>query len=99
MIQPLLDESQVLRDGTEAALTLTSSELIQEQIQQRKEFRMKLREAKNELDNKLADLNGYKRVLSIALGYQQTDIEKLEAFFWDVLREERDATRDTRPRS
>ena len=94
---PLLEECSHLREGTAVVLGLTSSELIQEQIQLREEQKVRMREGTAKLDDQIADIEAHKRLLNIARGYLTTDTKKIESYFWSVLRDEKEATRDTRP--
>jgi hypothetical protein len=85
-INDLLDIAQGYRAQMPALLTHTSSEIIEEEISKRDVFKVQLREKSNELADKIAELEAQKRVISVASSYQSTDVKKLEALKWELIR-------------
>lgn len=85
-IQDLLDIAQGYRAKMPELLTHSSSEFIEEEISKRDVFKVQLREKMNQLADEISNLEAMKRVLSVASSYQGTDIKKLEALKWELIR-------------
>lgn len=85
-INDLLDIAAGYRGQMPTLLTHTSPEIIEEEISKRDVFKVQIREKLNQLSDDISNLEAQKRVLSVASSYQSTDIKKLEALKWELIR-------------
>lgn len=84
---PLLDQSAKLRTEVPDILTNTSPEFVEEQMHTRQEFRDAIQRVKNALSDKISEMEALKRHLSLAASETKTDIEKLESYKWNLIRD------------
>ncbi len=92
IVEPLLLKASEYKEATKVALTFTASELIAEQLQAGKELKAEFRDVTSQLDDGIADLQAWKRALSVSKAYLSANTSKLEDYFWSVLREEKENT-------
>jgi hypothetical protein len=85
-VEELIGISKQYRDEVPALLTETSPEVVEQKSIIRDEFKVQLREAGNVLQNRIDELEKMKRDLANERSWQTSDIKKLEALKWELIR-------------
>ncbi len=85
-VEDLIDISKSYRNEVPGLLTETSPEVVEQKSIIRDEFKVQLREAGNVLQNKIDELEKMKRDLANERSWQTSDIKKLEALKWELIR-------------
>lgn len=87
----LLKKSSDLRNMVPTALTLSSPEAVEAEVAKRDEFKVELREAMNDIADKIDELRAWKRTLDTEADWQGTDVKKLTALKWELVNARKNA--------
>ncbi len=90
-ILAILSDAQDYRNKVLPLLSVQSREIIEEEMNSRRVFKVRINEQLNEIAQQVSDLEALERALTIARQYQQTDIEKLDSHKWTLINDAKSA--------
>ena len=87
-IQELLRHSSEFRKKMSDPMSETSPDAVEQAVLQREEFKVSLQETMNKLADHIDECRAWKRTLENEKSWQTTDVKKLTAKKWELIRSE-----------
>lgn len=86
----LIRRADDLHSEMPTVLSLPSVELVEEEEKKRRENNLHLREHAYRVDQEIQKLEGLQKIMRIKQGWTSSDLKSLEAYRYDLLRQQKE---------